>query len=67
MLLCSIAMLRRKTGSRQCTEVKDKVFHALANLGIPLSNRQEIAYEIFLKQMQVITLYISLFILSESL
>ena len=64
MLLCSVATLRRLTGSRPCTEViigtprlcivlvntrgvrsdgvKDKVFHALVNPRIPLSDRQEI-------------------------
>ena len=63
MLLCSVATLRRLTGSRPCTEVtigtprlcivvvntrgvrsdgvKDKVFHALVNPRIPLSDRQE--------------------------
>ena len=62
LLLCSVATLRRSTGSRPCTEVtigtprlcivlvntrgvseclgwKIRFFHALANLGIPLSDR----------------------------
>ena len=41
MLLCSVATLRCLTGSRPCTEVKDKGFYALVNIGSPLSDRQE--------------------------
>ena len=44
------------------SEVKDKVFHALVNLGIPLSNRQEILiFRFMLVCLKVIPSYPSVF------
>ena len=80
MLLCSVATLRRKTGSSPCTEVaigtprqcivlvntrgvqsdgvKDKVFHALVNPGIPLSDRQENVWKYHLRLVQSVRFYL---------
>ena len=62
MLLCSVGTLRPLTGSRPSTELKNKVFHALANRDIPLSDREEYWFPLRLSVCPSVCLFICLLV-----